>query len=394
MKYLRLIIISLPIIFTACFSLTIDREIEVDEKEDWLFIGGDLAKSNISKSESKLNPPYTLNWDFDADGGFSKSCLSVSDAVLFAATLNAELFAIDVLSGKSLGRVGTQGDASFSTPLIYKNSIVLTSSGGSNSRIFRYSLLSGKHLWKKNVGWIESSPVLDSSDIFVSTVSGKLVKINVITGNVIWYRKSSGRKTSGNSFYTSPTIGFNKVFLGGNDHCMYAFDCNTGKELWKFKTGGSIFCDASVNEGKIFFGSDDMNFYCLDTMGNVVWKNELNTKFLSSSTFFDSTVITAGVDGFVYCMNKSDGVVKWKFQTLGAISASPMLQNNKIFIGSYDRFFYCIDASDGRELWKFETEGRIKTGAVIWKDFIFFAGEDKYIYCLSDKERIKTNAKK
>ncbi|MDQ3021580.1 MAG: PQQ-binding-like beta-propeller repeat protein [Bacteroidota bacterium] len=392
MKRFNLIVFIFPFLFYSCFPLSIDKLIEVDQNEDWLYIGGDLAKSNISKSKIQFKPPFTLYWQFDADGGLAKNCLSVSDAILFAATLNGEAYAIDLLSGKSLGRINAIGKASFSTPVVFNNNVIIASSGNKGSTIFSYSLVRGAIKWQKNVGWIESSPVLDGETIFVSSINGRLHKINARTGSILWTRKPSGKNNYLNVFRTSPTIIGNKVLLGGSNSNMYAFDSLSGKELWKFKTDGSIFCDASADNGKIYFGSDDKNFYCIDTSGTLVWKNNLKTKFEASSTFFEDMVITAGVDGNVYGMNKNTGNVIWTFVTKGSISASPLLQENKIFIGSFDKNFYCLDASTGKQLWKFESEGRIRTSAVIWKDYIFVAGDDKYIYCFSNKAIIKSSS--
>ena len=140
---------SLTFIFCSCFSLSIDKRVEVNEKEDWLFIGGDPAKTNISKSTSELDPPFTLYWDYNVDGGLSKSCLAVSDAILFVNTLNGEFYAIDVLSGKSLGRTSTSGKSSFSTPVVTGNNIIITSSGDRSSRIFCYNLIAGLRNGKK-----------------------------------------------------------------------------------------------------------------------------------------------------------------------------------------------------------------------------------------------------
>jgi len=389
----RIIFTAFSFILYSCASLSIDTSVEVDEKEDWLFIGGDLAKSNISKSKADLQPPFKLYWQYDVDGGLSKSCLSVSDAILFVNTLNGEFYAIDVLSGRGLGRTSTLGKSSFSTPVISGNNVIVTSSGDRNSKIFNYSLTSGLPKWEKKIGWIEASPVMAGDDIITSSVTGLLYRINIRTGNVKWTTRPTDRKKFYGSFYTSPTILNNIIVAGNDDFNMYAFDTAAGKELWKFKTNGSIFCDASASESKIYFGSDDMNFYCLDTLGNLVWKKDMKTKFLSSSTFYKDLVITSGIDGNIYALDKNNGDVKWTYSTKGALTATPMLQGDKVFIGSYDKFFYCINAADGRELWKYECEGRIKTSAVIWKDFIFTASDEKYIYCFSNKEPPKKSEK-
>ncbi len=390
----RILLISYSFIICSCASLSIDKSVEVNENEDWLFIGGNTAKTNISKSKDDIQPPFKLYWQYDVDGGLSKSCLSVSDAILFANTLNGEFYAIDVLSGKSLGRTSTLGKSSFSTPVISGNNIIVTSSGDNKSKIFNYSLISGLPKWEKKIGWIEASPIMFDNDIITSSVTGLLYRINIRTGSVKWTTRAADKKKYYGSFYTSPTILNDLVLAGNDDFYMYAFDTAGGKEQWKFKTGGSIFCDASVFEGKIYFGSDDMNFYCLDSLGSLVWKKEMKTKFLSSSTFYKDLVIISGIDGNIYALNKSNGDVVWKYSTKGAISASPLLHGDKIFIGSFDTFFYCINAADGRELWKYQCEGRIKTSAVIWKDFIFTASDEKYIYCFSNREMPKKSSGK
>ncbi len=392
MNLARIIFLFFTVCFYSCASLSIDKSVEVNKNEDWLFIGGDIEKKNISKSKEDLQPPFKLYWQYDVDGGLSKSCLSVSDAILFVSTLNGEFYAIDVLSGKSLGRNSTLGKSSFSTPVIFGNNIIITSSGDSRSKIFNYSLITGLPRWEKKIGWIEASPIMLDDDIITSSVTGLLYRINVRTGNVKWTTRPDDRKKFYGSFYTSPTILNDLVLAGNDDFNMYAFDTAKGRERWKYKTDGSIFCDASVSGGKIYFGSDDKNFYCLDSLGKLVWKKDMKTKFLSSSTFYKNLVIISGVDGRIYALDINTGDIKWSYSTKGAISASPLLQDDKIFIGSYDTFFYCLNAEDGRELWKYQCEGRIKTSAVIWKDFIFTASDEKYVYCFSNREMKKNSS--
>lgn len=377
----KLILLSLAFLFYSCLPLKIQNNVDINENEDWLYIGGSPGNTNISKSKNILNPPFKLFWEFDADGGLGKNCLSASDAILFATTLNGDFFAIDITSGKNLGRVSTTGKSSFSTPLIYSNEIIITSSGDSKSRLFSYNITSGKTQWQRNVGWVESSPVLNGDDFFVSSLNGKIYKINAQRGNIIWFTKPEKSKNISAAFYTSPVIYDNKIFIGNISGNLYAFDASSGKELWSFKTEGSIYCDAAVKDSRIYFGSDDKNFYCIDTSGNLIWKKNLNTKFLSSSTFYNETVIITGIDGNVYALDTATSEIKWTFSTRGAIWASPLLQGDKLFFGSMDKYFYCILAENGKELWKYLCEGRVKTSAVIWKEYIFVASDEKYIYC-------------
>ncbi len=384
--FTQIILICFALDLYSCQNLSIDERVEINEKEDWLFIGGDVERTNISKSKVNLEPPYKLYWQYDVDGGLSKNCLAVSDAILFVNTLNGEFFAIDITSGKSLGRTSTIGRSSFSTPLILGNNVIIASSGDSRSKVFNYNLVTGIVKWEKKIGWVESSPLPDGDNIIFCAVDGIVYNLNSKTGRFNWTTRYADKKKRYGSFYTSPAIAGNLILAGNSDYNMYAFDLNTGKEIWNYQTGNSINCDAAVSEGKIYFGSDDMSFYCIDTTGNLIWKKELNTKILSSPTFYDSTVIISAINGKIYSLNKYTGDSVWAYTTKGVITASPLIQNNKVYVGSYDTYFYCLNASDGRELWKYQCEGRIKTSAVIWKNFIFTASDRKFVYCFSDKE--------
>ncbi|MBK6875926.1 MAG: PQQ-like beta-propeller repeat protein [Ignavibacteria bacterium] len=309
----------------SCSSLTVEKPVEINTEEDWLFIGGDPAKSNISKSEAVFKFPLNLYWEFDTDGGLSRNCLSAADAVLFVSTLKGECYGIDVTSGRSIGRLEMSSRASYSTPLIMGNSVVLISTGN-----------------------------IDGGDHQL---------------NFIPAQQSQG----------------GKLYAGAINGAMYCFNAKDGKSKWKFETGGSIFADATADSSRIYFGSDDLNFYCLDSSGNLVWKKDLGTKFLSASTFYKDQIITAGIDGKVYSINKNNGEVKWTFRTKGPISGTPLLHGDKIFIGSFDKKFYCLNAEDGSIIWSQMTEGRVRSSAVIWKDYVFVAGDDKYVYCFSNK---------
>ncbi|MBS1518577.1 MAG: PQQ-binding-like beta-propeller repeat protein [Bacteroidetes bacterium] len=393
MKRIRSIAVYLSlissVIFSGCFSLSIDKRVEVNPEEDWLMIGGNPQKTNVSRSDSLLNPPFNLYWQYDVDGGLAKNCISVSDAIVFVNTLNGESYALDIFSGKSLGRTSAMGSSSYSTPLIDNNNIIVTSSGIKGNMIFSYNLISGIEKWKRNIGSVESSPVMVGEDLLVCSVNNKIYRLNSKTGYIVWVTRPRNERFPQYSFYNSPTVYGDQVFAGNNGGSMFAFDLNNGRELWKYKTGFSISCDVSAKDGKIYFGSDDGNFYCLDTAGILVWKKDLRTKFQAASTFYKDLVITAGIDGNVYAMNSQNGDPVWTFKTKGAVWATPLLHKDLIFIGSYDRRFYCLDAGSGKELWNYLCEGRVRTSAVVWKDYIFTASDDKYVYCFSNKEMKK-----
>jgi outer membrane protein assembly factor BamB len=53
---------------------------------------------------------------------------------------------------------------------------------------------------------------------------------------------------------------------------VYCLDADSGRELWRFKTNGSVD-EVCYNQGRLYFGSWDCHMYCLDAQtGKLIWK--------------------------------------------------------------------------------------------------------------------------
>ncbi len=60
-------------------------------------------------------------------------------------------------------------------------------------------------------------------------------------------------------------------------------------------------------------------------------------------------------DGAVRCVRLSDGAPAWTFWTGGPILTSPSVREGRLFAASFDGWVYCLDATDGRLLWKWRS---------------------------------------
>ncbi len=368
-------LLLITFLFYSCSSITLREGLNVNEREDWLQNGKDGAKTNISGSNLNLKPPFKLLWNFSTDAAFARSVLSASDGVLFAGCLNGDVYAIDVKSGSKLGRTFTKSKSGSSAPLILKNTVILAFSDGLKNFISGYNFNSGEYQWKKVTEAIMSSPAEYNGRVYYSSTKGNIFEVESENGEINKIYKNKF------SFWTSPSLYNGVLLIGDVKGNLLAIDISGGNLKWCFKTGGGIYSDASVYRDKIFFGSDDGNFYCLDTSGTLIWKKNLDTKFLSSASFYADYVICTGINGKIYSLEMKSGDIVWEYEAKGTITASPVLSGDKIFVGSYDRFFYCMDANNGMILWKYEFDERIKTSAIIWKNYIIVACDDKSIYC-------------
>lgn len=141
---------------------------------------------------------------------------------------------------------------------------------------------------------------------------------------------------------TPPTIAGGIVYLADGHGCVRASDLATGKEKWRFRTGGEIRIPPTIWNGRALFGSADGWVYACDAAnGRLLWKfraapierkvpifGRLLSTWPASSGILvrDGTAfVAAGIvnyDGtYVYALDASTGALKWKNDSSGHLDA-------------------------------------------------------------------------
>ncbi len=103
---------------------------------------------------------------------------------------------------------------------------------------------------------------------------------------------------------SSPVVMHGLVYVGSDDHSLYALDASTGQKRWSYQTGGTIQDSSpAVANGLVYVGSADDGLYALDT---------------------------------------STGQKHWSYQTGGFIDSSPTVADGVIYVGSADDSLYAF----------------------------------------------------
>jgi outer membrane protein assembly factor BamB len=68
---------------------------------------------------------------------------------------------------------------------------------------------------------------------------------------------------SANSTEDCDAVAHGVVYVGSNDSHLYAVDAKTGREKWKFKTGGKVLSSPAVANGVVYVGSEDGYLYAI-----------------------------------------------------------------------------------------------------------------------------------
>ncbi len=207
-----------------------------------------------------------------------------------------------------------------------------------------------------------SPPAVANGLVYVGSQDHKLYAFDAVTGHQVWVA------STGDAIYSSPAVAKGFVYVGSQDGKLYAFDAATGQKKGVADVGDSTSSSPTIADGLIYIGSDDGNLYAFDTtmagQSNWVpkWVAATNpatpTKqrgIASSPAVANGLVYVSSRDGKLYAFDATGGQPKWVASTKGVIDSSPAVANGVVYVGSQDGKLYAFDASTGQPKWSAPT---------------------------------------
>ena len=113
-------------------------------------------------------------------------------------------------------------------------------------------------VWSKNIGGdIPFVPALSDKALYATNVKGKVVALDLLTGDEIWFQDLKTNITA------PPTVAGDTLLLGSKFGTAYGLDVDTGRIKWTFETAGKITGSPIVSNGVLFITSHDGKLYAL-----------------------------------------------------------------------------------------------------------------------------------
>jgi len=266
-------------------------------------------------------------------------------------------------------------------------------------------LATGCDLQSQPKGW--SGGVLANGTLFLGSVEGKLVAVDVSSHNRLWADVRLKTRKPASTFgcaapaatvaiYGTPTVSGGLVYVGGYNGKLYAFDAASGNEEWTYppeKYLWSIVGGPVVSQGKVFFGCSNGRLYALDAdTGDKQWEFETGGKVWATPAIHGDTLYIGSFDKKLYAIDITTGKKTWEYETEGVIVATPLVDNGTVYVGSFDRYFYALDAATGSLKWRSSVEaGNWFWAKPVAANGVIYAGcLDHKVYALDAKNGSKT----
>jgi len=229
-------------------------------------------------------------------------------------------------------------------------------------------------LWSANAGkgeerlGLQQTPAIDGGRVYTAAVEGGVRAFDLQTGKQVWQYKSDLRLSGG------PGAGQGLVVVGTLNGQVIALDATTGAEKWQVKVPNEVISAPAIAQGLVFVRTNDGRVSALSVeTGERRW---FWTHELPSLTVRGNAPVVAGPgvlfagsdDGTLTALSANDGRPLWT-QTVGTpegrselermadVDGAPVLEGTTVFATSFKKETVAIEGPSGRPLWKRENGG-------------------------------------
>jgi outer membrane protein assembly factor BamB len=319
-----------------------------------------------------------------------------------------------------------------SSPVVFGNRIFLTAYTGfgvdsdepgdkANLKlhVLCFERDSGKLLWNKSIkastatqkfgqrvadhGYATATPATDGDVVYASFGVSGVVAYDM-DGNLMWQAKI-GDGTAGFGSASSPVVFREMVYVNASieSNTLFAFDKQTGKEVWKavsIMKSWSSPCIAEVPDGppELIMNQKNEIFAFDPITGEKLWWCAGVEDYIVPVPVFH--------DGVVYCLGgRSNRAIAVKLggrgdvtethklweSTIGANVTSPVYHNGHLYWASDKAIENCLRASDGEEVYqqRLPARSRIYSSIVRGGDKLYVTTRDQGIVVLAAKPEYK-----
>ena len=216
-----------------------------------------------------------------------------------------------------------------------------------------------------------AEPAVAGEQLIVVDYANTMASLNAKTGAETWlFEGANGR------YVDSPLILDNMIIAPNTDYSLYAVDLS-GRLVWKFETGHSLWAKPVTDGESLYFTSMDKNLYAVDAAsGMLIWQKDLHSSSVARPILDDGIIYVGNLEGKLFAFDSSDGSLLWEQQLGGGIWSAPLIHEDKLYIGDQTGRISILTSADGKVEQYIETESAILGTGVLLANGVAFGTEE------------------
>jgi outer membrane protein assembly factor BamB len=136
------------------------------------------------------------------------------------------------------------------------------------------------------------------------------------------------------------------LYMGSEDHRVYAFDLGRGQLQWRFFAGAPVLQQPWVTDRDVFVAANGRGLYRVDRLsGEEKWLNKRAVRFLAQNKFF---VYALDRTGKFLVLDHIRGSTLSEYDLSDYTVALSNEQNDRIFLGAHDGTLICLHHREQR----------------------------------------------
>jgi outer membrane protein assembly factor BamB len=197
---------------------------------------------------------------------------------------------------------------------------------------------------------------------------GFVVAWDAQTGKERWRYKTAPVESS-------PLLHGNRLYVGSWDHGVHAINAKTGKRIWRFQANNEVNTSAAWWRGRIIIADDSGTLYALSAKtGKLLWSSGAGTEFwYATPTVAYGRVYIGNTDGTMYVFGARSGKLLWARPLGSYIYGAAAVYRRKVFVGTYDGKFYALDAATGDVRWQIDAGGTVHSAPTVIDGLVYYA---------------------
>jgi outer membrane protein assembly factor BamB len=199
-----------------------------------------------------------------------------------------------------------------------------TESDAEAAALYAFDPETGQALWNVAAGdLILPAPFYADGVVYFGASNGCVYAVDVESKSLKpnWPpRDGRGEEAcqTGDAIWATPLVADGRVYVAAMDHHVYAFDAETGQEIWRSEMGGAMAAPPTLvlEDDVLYVGAFDGKLYAIEAgSGELVEgfgfeaKNWIWSEVLALG---DQLYVTA-LDGNLYALDPSNGAVIWSY---------------------------------------------------------------------------------
>ncbi len=251
-----------------------------------------------------------------------------------------------------------------SSPIIYKNTVIVQCDRSKDSYIAAYDLKTGNEVWKTEREEISSwgTPTVyngSERDELITNATKFIRAYNPATGEELWRLSPNSEITVG-----TPIVMDNLIYISNGYSPM--------QPVWAIKPGGKG--DISIADS-------------LDSGGFIQWRTKRGGTYMPTLIGYKGYLYTLNNNGALTCYDAKTGAKKYR-ETLkdgGAFTASPVAADGKLYFTSEEKGVIVVKAGPEFEQITVNPVGEICMATPAISDGRIFIRGEHHLFCFGKK---------